>query len=90
MINIFRGEMTFIGPRPVIDADSEILDRRKGLGLFRLKPGVTFLDRLMGGEELDVDERLDVEYAYLQERSFWGYLIQDFRIIVRSFSTVLK
>ena len=66
LFNILKGDMSFIGPRPVILAETELLDRRKKSGADQLRPGITGLAQIRGRNHLDdrTKARYDAFYAH--------------------------
>jgi lipopolysaccharide/colanic/teichoic acid biosynthesis glycosyltransferase len=83
--NVVRGEMSLVGPRPVIPYEVECYPDWYHLR-FNVKPGLTGLWQVSGRNERTYDEmvRLDVEYA--QQRTLW----LDVKILARTFWVVLS
>ena len=84
LINIIRGEMSFIGPRPVL---SQHLARYTELqkGRFVMKPGVTGLAQVNGRNTLRWSRRIEYDLQYIKEYSLW----LDIKILVKTFKVAL-
>ncbi|MCK5750500.1 MAG: sugar transferase, partial [Oricola sp.] len=66
--NVARGEMNLVGPRPCLPSQTELIDRRRKLGVFECTPGVTGLAQV-GGIDMSEPEKLarvDAEYCRLR------------------------
>ena len=65
LFNVLRGEMSLIGPRPIIPAEDELVARRACAGVYRVKPGLSGLSQVRGRDLLNDEEktRLDSQYA---------------------------
>ncbi len=84
MINVLKGEMSLVGPRPLIDGE---LEAHGGLKLYqRVKPGITGWWACNGRSNIDYRERLELEYYYVKNCS--PYL--DFLCIFRTVLAVFK
>ena len=71
LINIVRGEMTFIGPRPALYNQDDLKDLRTRCGVHALIPGVTGWAQVNGRDELSIPEKVKLDEYYLQNKSFW-------------------
>ncbi len=84
IFNVILGDMTLVGPRPTsFRADTYRLWHTARL---EVKPGLTGLWQVSGRADLDFDDRLRLDIAYIRDRSFW----LDLRILVRTFTAVLN
>lgn len=85
MINILKGDMSFIGPRPVIDGEIErySINRDKFLSV---RPGLTGYWQVNGRSNTTYDERMDMELYYIDNKS----LLLDIKIFLKTFITVFK
>jgi lipopolysaccharide/colanic/teichoic acid biosynthesis glycosyltransferase len=88
LINVLRGEMALVGPRPVIPYEVERYPETY-LRRFAVKPGLTGLWQISGRNERSYDEmvRFDIEYA--QRATQRGALLLDLRILARTLPVVL-
>ena len=83
IFNVIRGEMTLVGPRPTsFGAETYRLWHTARL---EVKPGLTGLWQVSGRADLDFDDRLRLDIAYIRQRS----LRFDLHILLRTFTAVL-
>jgi lipopolysaccharide/colanic/teichoic acid biosynthesis glycosyltransferase len=84
VFNVLKGEMSLVGPRPTsFTAETYRLWHTARL---EVQPGITGLWQVSGRNELDFDDRLRLDIAYIRERSF----ALDCRILLRTFGAVLS
>lgn len=83
--NILKGEMSFVGPRPVVLTETALLDLRTQNGASSIRPGLTGLAQISGRDDVTVPEkaRLDGQYAHTMS------LRVDLRILFKSVGYVL-
>lgn len=82
--NVFKGEMSLVGPRPALPVEVEkysAVERRR----LRGKPGITCFWQIQGRADLPFDRQVVLDVAYLQKRSIW----LDIAILVRTPIAVL-
>ena len=85
LINIFNGEMVFVGPRPALYNQDDLMRLRIEAGVDKLKPGITGLAQINGRDELSLEEKVKLEKEYLIRKSF----LFDIEILVKTFTNVL-
>lgn len=85
LINIFNGEMVFVGPRPALYNQDDLMRLRIEAGVDKLKPGITGWAQINGRDELSLEEKVKLEKEYLLRKSF----LFDFEILVKTFTNVL-
>jgi O-antigen biosynthesis protein WbqP len=65
LFNVIRGDMSLVGPRPLICEESEIHDGRQREGVYALRPGITGMAQIGGRNSLDDREKLEKDTYYL-------------------------
>jgi len=70
LLNIIRGDMNFIGPRPALYNQDRLIKKRKELGINKLKPGVTGWAQVNGRENISLERKVELDKYYLEKRSF--------------------
>jgi lipopolysaccharide/colanic/teichoic acid biosynthesis glycosyltransferase len=84
LFNIIKGEMSLVGPRPTsFAADTYKLWHTERLDVI---PGLTGLWQIEGRAELEFDDRLRLDIAYIERRSLW----LDFNILIKTIGAVFK
>lgn len=84
IINVVKGEMSLVGPRPLLDLHLELFDDRQ-LKRHDVKPGMTGLAQVMGRQSLSFTQRTDLDVKYVDNLSLW----LDIKIIVKTILVVL-
>ena len=85
LINIIKGEMVFVGPRPALYNQDDLMDFRVATGVSKLKPGITGWAQINGRDEISVVQKVQLEQEYLYKKSF----LFDMEIIIKTFTNVL-
>jgi O-antigen biosynthesis protein WbqP len=75
--SILRGDMSFVGPRPALFNQADLIALRTAEGIDELTPGLTGWAQINGRDELSIPEKARLDVEYRQRRSFWF----DLRII---------
>ena len=83
--NVLRGDMSLVGPRPLIPQETEIHALRNAAGVYALRPGMTGLAQIHGRERVGAEEKARWDAAYLQSLS----LRQDAAILLITIKKVL-
>ncbi|MEN9375862.1 MAG: hypothetical protein RL710_1019 [Pseudomonadota bacterium] len=84
--NILKGEMSFVGPRPALFNQHDLIDLRTRSGVHRLLPGLTGWAQINGRDELPIPQKVAFDIEYLRSHS----LGMDLKIIVLTAWKVLK
>ena len=85
LINIIKGEMVFVGPRPALYNQNDLMDFRVATGVSKLKPGITGWAQINGRDEITIAQKVQLEQEYLYKKSF----LFDVEIIIKTFTNVL-
>ena len=67
--SILIGDMSFVGPRPALFSQQDLIDARSALGIDKLKPGLTGWAQINGRDEISLKKKLELEDEYLQMQS---------------------
>ena len=82
--NVLTGEMSLVGPRPIVNDELEEYRNKKGLFL-KMKPGITGVWQVSGRSDLQYPERAKLELSYLDKQGFWF----DAKTIIKTVYCVL-
>lgn len=85
LINIIKGEMVFVGPRPALYNQDDLIALREASGVNKLKPGITGWAQINGRDEISIAQKVQLEQEYLYKKSF----LFDLEIIIKTFTNVL-
>ena len=85
LINIIKGEMVFVGPRPALYNQDDLMALRVAEGVDKLIPGITGWAQVNGRDELSLEQKVALEKEYLAKKS----LLIDFQILIKTFTNVL-
>ncbi len=86
LISIFKGDMSFVGPRPALFNQEDLIELRAIKGLDKLKPGLTGWAQVNGRDELSISAKVKFDSEYLKRKSFSF----DMYIIWLTFLRLLK
>ncbi|MBE6047071.1 MAG: sugar transferase [Clostridium sp.] len=86
LINIIKGDMSVVGPRPALYNQYDLIKYRTELGITRLVPGLTGWAQINGRDELSIEKKVNLEKEYLEENN----IFIDFKIILLSVVKVIK
>lgn len=84
--SILKGDMSFVGPRPALFNQDDLIALRTQYGVHDLVPGLTGWAQVNGRDELPIPEKVRLDVEYMQRRSFWF----DLKIIWLTFVKVLR
>ncbi|MDB5775630.1 MAG: glycosyl transferase involved in lipopolysaccharide synthesis [Herbaspirillum sp.] len=84
--SILLGNMSFVGPRPALFNQTDLIELRTRCGVDRLLPGLTGWAQVNGRDELSIPEKVRLDQEYLQKAS----MAFDVRILYLTFEKVLK
>ena len=84
--NILRGEMSWVGPRPALHNQHDLIALRTEADVHTLRPGLTGWAQINGRDELPIAQKVALDAWYLQHQSFWC----DARILCLTALRVLR
>ena len=86
LISIFLGDMSFVGPRPALFNQDDLISLRKEKNLDILKPGLTGWAQINGRDNLSIKEKVSLDLEYMNNQSF----LLDLKIFWLTFLKVVK
>lgn len=86
LYNVFRGDMSFVGPRPALFNQDDLIALRTACGVSQLLPGVSGWAQINGRDELSIPEKVRFDEYYLHHQS----LVMDMKILVLTVFKVLR
>lgn len=84
--SILKGDMSFVGPRPALFNQYDLIDQRTAAGVHTLTPGLTGWAQINGRDELPIPTKVALDVEYLQRKSFSF----DLKIILLTFLKVIR
>lgn len=86
LLNVLAGDMSLIGPRPLIPNEKYVHSMRKRLGVYRIRPGISGLAQVSGRDELDDNLKIECDAMYADNISF----ATDLGIALKTLLNVFK
>lgn len=84
--SILKGDMSFVGPRPALFNQDDLVSLRTRYGVDKIKPGLTGWAQINGRDELPIPDKVQLDVEYMKRQSLWF----DLKIIFLTFLKVLK
>ena len=86
LFSILKGDMSFVGPRPALYNQDDLIALRTRKGVDKLLPGITGWAQVNGRDELSIADKVALDVEYLHRQSFWF----DIKILWMTFLKVIK
>ncbi len=86
LYSILKGDMSFVGPRPALFNQDDLIALRSKKGVNKLLPGITGWAQINGRDELSIPDKVALDVEYMQRQSFWF----DIKILWMTFLKVVK
>ncbi|MDB2665405.1 sugar transferase [Gammaproteobacteria bacterium] len=83
LINVVKGELNLVGPRPGLDSQVKLRESRELLSIFEIKPGITGLSQILGYDMSNPEELAEVDKIYVENYS----VILDLMILLGTFTS---
>lgn len=84
--SVLKGDMSFVGPRPALYNQHDLIELRTAKGVHKLVPGITGWAQINGRDELPIPIKVEFDEYYLKNKSFWF----DMKILWLTFIKVIK
>jgi len=86
LFSVLKGDMSFVGPRPALFNQNDLITLRTEKGVDKLLPGITGWAQVNGRDELSIPDKVALDAEYLNRQSFW----LDMKILWMTFLKVIK
>jgi len=86
LFSVLKGDMTFVGPRPALYNQDDLIALRTEEGVDKLLPGITGWAQVNGRDKLSIPDKVALDVEYLNHQSFWF----DMKILWMTFLRVMK
>jgi O-antigen biosynthesis protein WbqP len=86
LFSVLKGDMSFVGPRPALFNQDDLIALRTTNGVNKLLPGITGWAQVNGRDELSIPDKVALDIEYLNRQSFWF----DIKILWMTFLKVIK
>ena len=86
LFSVLKGDMSFVGPRPALFNQDDLIALRTEKGVNKLLPGITGWAQVNGRDELSISDKVVLDVEYLNQQSFWF----DMKILWMTFLKVVK
>ena len=86
LFSVLKGDMSFVGPRPALYNQDDLIALRTEKGVDKLLPGITGWAQVNGRDELSIPDKVILDVEYLSRKSFWF----DMKILWMTFLKVIK
>jgi len=86
LFSVLKGDMSFVGPRPALFNQEDLITLRTEKGVDKLLPGITGWAQVNGRDELSIPDKVALDVEYLDRQSFW----LDMKILWMTFLKVIK
>jgi len=86
LFSVLKGDMSFVGPRPALFNQDDLIALRTEKGVDKLLPGITGWAQVNGRDELSIPDKVALDVEYLNHQSFWF----DIKILWMTFLKVVK
>ena len=86
LFSVLRGDMSFVGPRPALYNQDDLITLRIEKGVDKLLPGITGWAQVNGRDELSIPDKVALDVEYLNRQSFWF----DMKILWMTFLKVIR
>lgn len=85
LLNVIKGDMSIVGPRPVIKTEKKLISLRQKYHANSVKPGITGWAQVNGRDDLDDQRKAEMDGEYVQRLSF----LTDVKIMIKTIGAVL-
>ena len=86
LFSVLKGDMSFVGPRPALFNQEDLITLRTNMGVDKLLPGITGWAQVNGRDQLSIVDKVNLDVEYMSRQSFWF----DIKILLMTLIKVMK
>ena len=86
LFSVLKGDMSFVGPRPALFNQEDLITLRTNMGVDKLLPGITGWAQVNGRDQLSIVDKVNLDVEYMSRQSFWF----DIKILLMTLIKVIK
>ena len=86
LLSVLKGDMSFVGPRPALSNQDDLIALRTQKGVNKFLPGITGWAQINGRDELSILDKVTLDVEYMNQKSFWF----DIKVLWMTFLKVIK
>ena len=86
LFSVLKGDMSFVGPRPALFNQEDLITLRTNMGVDKLLPGITGWAQVNGRDQLSIVDKVNLDVEYMSRQSFWF----DIKILLITLIKVIK
>lgn len=86
LFSVLKGDMSFVGPRPALFNQEDLITLRTNMGIDKLLPGITGWAQVNGRDQLSIVDKVNLDVEYMSRQSFWF----DIKILLMTLIKVIK
>ena len=86
IFSVLKGDMSFVGPRPALFNQEDLITLRTNMGVDKLLPGITGWAQVNGRDQISIVDKVNLDVEYMSRQSFWF----DIKILLITLIKVIK
>ena len=86
LFSVLKGDMSFVGPRPALFNQEDLIALRTNMGIDKLLPGITGWAQVNGRDQISIVDKVKLDVEYMCRQSFWF----DIKILLITIIKVVK
>ena len=86
LFSVLKGDMSFVGPRPALFNQEDLITLRTNMGIDKLLPGITGWAQVNGRDQISIVDKVNLDVEYMSRQSFWF----DIKILLMTLIKVIK
>jgi O-antigen biosynthesis protein WbqP len=88
LISVIKGDMSFVGPRPALFNQNDLIELRIHFGVDKLKPGITGWAQINGRDQVSINEKVALDVEYMKKKSLWFDIKISYITLIKTFKNI--